>query len=396
MNFKTNVVELAAFKSTAGFSKPGENGKKITPENVEAENGNGQEIKGVQQHAPTPPDQGSGETPPPLSKKKKAGAAKLKAKAKGKAKAAPVTDVPSSMGHAHDADALTPTGLRLQYPMTYSTWKNRKHHCQVKGWPWATEWDSFAGFLKSMGPRPSADHTLDRIDNTVHAYGPGFCQWATKVQQNNNKGDNVVIVDPATGEIWTSHKLAKKHKVQLETIYKWRTDGRSELELIAGKKDPTLAKVDEILKKNGLVAPPKGVKAPEEKFNIEAIPKPDDWKFWRAIDIAFRDENEDEYPEVVFQQLVSERMQRRKAEYDDLVSRAKTYNAGLPLPPKPEREFYKPSPSKVFTPPAAPPPSYLPKSYHDQDHDEVHEEDFDPADEEHDEEFDPGDYGAEN
>ena len=37
-------------------------------------------------------------------------------------------------------------------------------------------------------------------------------------------------------------------------------------------------------------------------MNIAAIPRPDDWKYWREIDMPLQDDHEDEYPEV-FQQL---------------------------------------------------------------------------------------------
>ena len=116
------------------------------------------------------------------------------------------------MGHVYDAEHLKGMALNAAYPLTYSSWKNRKNQCKAKGWPWATEWETFPGFLKSMGPRPSAEHTLHRIDNDVHAYGPGLCKWADKFEQNTHRGDNIAIVDPATGEIWTSHKSWPRNK----------------------------------------------------------------------------------------------------------------------------------------------------------------------------------------
>lgn len=46
-------------------------------------------------------------------------------------------------------------------------------------------WGRFAAFLADMGPRPSAQHSIDRLDNDGD-YEPGNCRWATKQEQIDN------------------------------------------------------------------------------------------------------------------------------------------------------------------------------------------------------------------
>lgn len=80
----------------------------------------------------------------------------------------------------------------------YAVWSTMKTRCSNPNsisWPrygalgirvcdkWVT---SYAAFIKDVGPRPSAEHSIDRIDPYGN-YEPDNVQWATVTQQNRNR-----------------------------------------------------------------------------------------------------------------------------------------------------------------------------------------------------------------
>jgi hypothetical protein len=50
--------------------------------------------------------------------------------------------------------------------------------------------NSFEAFYEDMGPRPSPDHSIDRRENDGN-YEKNNCKWSTRVEQQNNKRNNV-------------------------------------------------------------------------------------------------------------------------------------------------------------------------------------------------------------
>jgi len=46
--------------------------------------------------------------------------------------------------------------------------------------------DSFGQWYAALGPAPTPEHTVDRIDNDGH-YEPGNVRWATREEQSKNQ-----------------------------------------------------------------------------------------------------------------------------------------------------------------------------------------------------------------
>jgi hypothetical protein len=137
--------------------------------------------------------------------------------------------------------------LRKTYLVEYQALKNAIHRCYnekhiayknygARGITVADEWRTatgFAMFLDTLGPRPSSQHSLDRIDND-RGYEPGNVWWAPdrSTQQLNRRPNETDCSDLGWGIGLTKPtgtgrgKTGKKsplipHDGRIQTLVDW-------------------------------------------------------------------------------------------------------------------------------------------------------------------------------
>lgn len=75
--------------------------------------------------------------------------------------------------------------------------------------------NGFANFLADMGPRPSKQHSVERKDNEK-GYDPDNCEWATAIEQGNNRRTNVFLT--MDGKKMTIKQWARATGIGITTL----------------------------------------------------------------------------------------------------------------------------------------------------------------------------------
>lgn len=114
-----------------------------------------------------------------------------------------------------------------QLTSEYLIWEGMRKRCQSpkcqayklyggRGIFVCERWNSFENFLADMGRRPSATHTLDRIDNDG-PYSPENCRWATRTEQARNRRSTIMI--EVFGQRMSVAEAAEMHGIRTKLIH---------------------------------------------------------------------------------------------------------------------------------------------------------------------------------
>lgn len=108
---------------------------------------------------------------------------------------------------------------------------------------------SYLAFLSDVGRRPSAAHSLNRIENNK-GYFPGNVNWVTSKAQNRNKRNNLLI--EIDGVVKTMTEWVLSSDVNLQAFYGRLKRGWDPKEALTTPINRNISKQSKIIRANYL------------------------------------------------------------------------------------------------------------------------------------------------
>jgi hypothetical protein len=135
-----------------------------------------------------------------------------------------------------DIESLTKTELSKKYGGEHNSWKDAKYRCKNENLGvFDPRFNIFSDFLSILGPKPSKEYTLDRIDHANPEYSPENTRWASKQLQSLNRKNTRYLTNANTGESFPLTIWAQKLNISPATIRSRLSRGCSDHEALFGK-----------------------------------------------------------------------------------------------------------------------------------------------------------------
>jgi hypothetical protein len=154
-----------------------------------------------------------------------------------------------------------PVATPRQYKQApeYSCWKQMVYRCTNpehpsypryggRGITVCDEWLVYENFLRDMGPRPSEDLTIERIDNNA-GYFPGNVRWASHADQQRNRRCNRYLEHDGRRMVITD--WAREVGISLQSLQKRLRNGWSVERALTTPPDQRFAAPEWELTHNG-------------------------------------------------------------------------------------------------------------------------------------------------
>lgn len=121
----------------------------------------------------------------------------------GKSKSCGCLNIEAASQRAAARNTTHGNSRRNNKSLTYSSWASMMNRCNNKnakgfidyggrGISVCDRWREFENFLSDMGPRPSRELSIDRVDVNGN-YSPDNCRWATSLEQTHNRRSRAIV-----------------------------------------------------------------------------------------------------------------------------------------------------------------------------------------------------------